>query len=200
MIRKRKTDTSKIKTPKVYSADGFIFKSRDLLNFYHQLKDLKENSVIESFELPTVGDGVAKTKYGAKKCTIDNIKFDSIEESKFYIYLLGEQEAERIESFTMQPEFLLQEGFRKDGKAIRAISYIADFAVTYPDGEEIIYDVKGLETADFKIKKKMFQYKYREKTLTCVQYRASERRWMDLEDIKKLQREKKKSKAKENIA
>lgn len=59
----------------------------------------------------------------------------------------------------MQPKYELQEKFKINGKSIRAINYVADFLVI--DGEnEIVIDAKGLVTPMFKLKEKMFKYKY----------------------------------------
>lgn len=54
---------------------------------------------------------------------------------------------------------------------IRDMRYIADFKVTYSSGEVVIEDVKGwggYTTPDFKMKKKLFEFKYPELTLTLM--------------------------------
>ena len=89
-------------------------------------------------------------KYGAKKVLIDGITFDSKAEAKFYTQL-----KENGVEFELQPRFLLQDSFKKNGKHFRKIEYIADFKL----GNRII-DIKGMETEVFKIKKKLFEYKY----------------------------------------
>ena len=60
---------------------------------------------------------------------------------------------------------MLQPGFTKNGKRHRPITYRADFRVRYKDGHEAIIDVKGYKTQVFRIKQKMFEYKYPEKEL-----------------------------------
>ena len=57
--------------------------------------------------------------------------------------------------------------FKKDGKTIREISYIADF-VYEQGGKIIVEDVKGMQTKEFKLKRKMFEYQFPELTLTIV--------------------------------
>ena len=47
----------------------------------------------------------------------------------------------------------------------RAITYIADFRVTYVDGHQEIEDIKGFSTEIFLLKKKIFEYKFPELTL-----------------------------------
>ena len=53
-------------------------------------------------------------------------------------------------------------------RTVRPITYRADFRVTYVDGHQEIEDVKGMETEIFKIKRKMFEYKYPNLTLKVV--------------------------------
>jgi hypothetical protein len=64
-----------------------------------------------------------------------------------------------IKELKLQPKFLLQEGFERDGKKYRAIFYIADFEYI-KDGKRIVEDVKGMKTDVYKLKKKMFLKKY----------------------------------------
>ena len=100
------------------------------------------------------------SKYNARKTVVDDLKFDSKVESEYYLHLKEQKEIGAIESFELQPKFLLQEGFRKDGKWIKPITYVADFDVWFPDGTREVIDVKGQETEVFKIKKKLFYQKY----------------------------------------
>ncbi len=112
-------------------------------------------------------------KYKNKKTIIDGFKFDSEMESHYYIYLKHLKEIGEVVAFELQPTFLLQEGFNtKGGDRIRPIKYIADFRVEYRDGHEEVIDVKGKVTAEFKIKRKMLLYKYRDITFKCVQERG----------------------------
>jgi len=102
-------------------------------------------------------------KYHAKKTIVDGITFDSKKEALHYSELKLLQASGLIKSFTCQPVFVLQEGYRrKDGKKIRDIRYIADFAVTFPDGRVEIVDVKsfGTITPVFKLKQKLLEKIY----------------------------------------
>lgn len=102
------------------------------------------------------------TKYGAKKIVVDNIRFDSKAEAKYYMYLKSEKQAGRIADIKLQPEFKLLPTFRKNGTTFRSIVYIADFLVTYPDGRQEVIDVKGYRTSEFNMKRKLFEHKYPE--------------------------------------
>ena len=98
-------------------------------------------------------------KYRNKKVQIDMYVFDSIAESKRYKELVLLQRAGKITELQLQPKFLLQESFRKNGKTYRKIEYIADFM--YEENNKIIVeDVKGKETEVFKLKHKLFEKKY----------------------------------------
>lgn len=107
---------------------------------------------------------VRKRKYGNIKMMVDNIKFDSQAEATRYAELKLLLKIGKIKDLVLQPVFILQDNFKHDGKTERAIKYIADFQ--YIDCETdrcIVEDVKGMETKDFLIKKKLFLYKYGER-------------------------------------
>jgi hypothetical protein len=111
-------------------------------------------------------------KFKNKKTEIDGIKFDSEMESHYYLYLIHLKEIGEVVDFELQPTYILQEGFTKDGKKIRPITYRADFRVIYVDGHEEVIDVKGRVTAEFSLKRKMLLYKYRDINFKCVQERG----------------------------
>lgn len=104
------------------------------------------------------------SKYRAKKTVIDGIKFDSKKEAKRYIALKELEKKGNIEKLMLQPRFLLQEGFRKNGKAYRKIEYVADFMYEQ-DGKLIIEDVKGIKTDVYKLKQKLFEKRYQDLTI-----------------------------------
>lgn len=101
-----------------------------------------------------------KHKYNAKKIVVDEIKFDSKKEAKRYLELKMLEKAGKIKDLKLQPVFLLQEGFYYRGKAIRQITYRADFEYVDEKGNKVIEDVKGFKTDVYKLKKKLFLKKY----------------------------------------
>ena len=121
-------------------------------------------------------------KYKNKKTIVDGIKFDSEMESHYYIYLKQLKEIGEVVDFVLQPTYLLQEGFDLNGKRIRPITYRADFKVIYKDGHEEVIDVKGKLTEEFKIKRKMLLYRYRDINFKCVQERGRKpnKYWMEI--------------------
>lgn len=76
-----------------------------------------------------------------------------------------------VVSFDLQPEFVLQESFRKNGKLYRAIKYKADFLVRYNDGHEELIDVKGMLTKEFRIKQKLFELRYMQ-SIKCLKLKG----------------------------
>ena len=107
------------------------------------------------------------SKYKNKKVQIDMYVFDSIAESRRYKELALLEKAGEIENLQLQPKFLLQESFKKNGKTYRKIEYIADFMYE-EKGKVIVEDVKGMETKEFKIKRKLFEYKYPDLELKLI--------------------------------
>ena len=106
-------------------------------------------------------------KYHNKKVQIDMYVFDSIAESLRYKELKLLERAGEIKELELQPRFLLQESFKKNGKTFRKIEYIADFQYI-ENGRVVIEDVKGKETEVFKLKRKLFEHEYPEYELKLI--------------------------------
>lgn len=109
------------------------------------------------------------SKYGNKKTVVDNIIFDSKAEATYYQQLKWLKQAKQIKDFKLQPKFLLQEAFKKNGKTFRKIEYKADFEVHRLDDSVEIVDIKGAITKEFAIKRKLFERKYLN-SLTVLKY------------------------------
>ena len=100
-------------------------------------------------------------KYRAVKVNVDGITFDSKREAERYLELKQMVKDGKIEGLRLQFPFELQPGFiNSKGKKVRPIIYKADFVYTDVDGKRVVEDVKGMETKDFKLKRKMFDYVY----------------------------------------
>lgn len=99
-------------------------------------------------------------KYGNHKQVVDGHKFDSKAEAMYYGQLKWLLQAKQIKGFKMQPRYLLQEGFKKNGKTYKKIEYVADFEVEKLDGTIEIIDIKGTVTKEFSIKRKLFERQY----------------------------------------
>lgn len=99
------------------------------------------------------------SKYGNKKTVIDGISFDSKKESERYLILKDMLKNKEITVLQLQPKFLLQDSFKYNGKTEKKIYYIADFSYK-KDGKLIVEDVKGKKTDVYKLKRKLFLFKY----------------------------------------
>ena len=101
------------------------------------------------------------SKYRSQKIIIDGISFDSKREGNRYLELKLLEKAGKIKDLKLQQQFELQPSFRKNGKTIRAITYVADF--TYLDletNQNVVEDVKGFKTDVYMLKRKLFEFQY----------------------------------------
>lgn len=103
--------------------------------------------------------GWRMSKYHAKKTTVDGITFDSRKEADRYLVLKGMEEDGTIEDLRRQVRYELVPAFDVDGKHYRPVSYVADF-VYVADGKEVVEDVKGMKTAEYRLKSKLFARRY----------------------------------------
>lgn len=99
--------------------------------------------------------GKKKSKYNAKKVTVDGITFDSKKESKRYLELKAMEKVGAIQKLHLQVPFVLIE----KSKYGRSIKYVADF-VYNKNGLKIVEDVKGVKTPVYKLKKRLMAEKY----------------------------------------
>ena len=80
-----------------------------------------------------------------------------------YLELKMLEKGGAIKDLELQKEFILQPSYKKNGKTIRKISYIADFIYySFTERKTIIEDVKSeaTKTQVYKLKKKIFEYVY----------------------------------------
>ena len=104
------------------------------------------------------------SKYRNKKVGIDGITFDSKKEAATYLELKACKASGEITGFEMQCRFELIPAQYEDAliggklkkKCIeRAIHYVADFVLYYPDGEVVVLDVKGFKNQVWILKRKL---------------------------------------------
>jgi hypothetical protein len=124
------------------------------------------------------------SKYGAEKVEKDGHVFDSKIEGRYYEQLKWLEANKQILFFRLQPRYLLQEAFEKNGKKYRRIDYVADFEIHHLDGSIETVDVKGFETPLFVLKQKLFEFKYPHK-LSLVTYSQIDGGWVELSVLKK---------------
>ena len=102
-------------------------------------------------------------KYRNKKIIIDGKELDSKLEGKRYRELKLLERAGVIKDLQLQPAFELLPSFKKNGKTYQKIKYIADFSYFDNElGKVIVEDTKGFKTEVYKLKKKLFEYIYKD--------------------------------------
>ena len=97
-----------------------------------------------------------KSKYGARKTSVDGISFDSQAEANYYCKLKILLQKGEIDGFCRQARFLVTDG--NDGE--KGTEYVTDFIIFCRDGTYRIVDVKGVQTPVFKLKIKCMKEKY----------------------------------------
>ena len=131
------------------------------------------------------------SKHKNIKVEIDGIKFDSKIEAKYYSHLLERANDGEIGHFIIQPRYLLQESFKKNGKHFRKIEYVADFEVINLDGTIEVIDIKGQIMPVFALKKKLFERLYPDYSLKLLTHVAKWGGWVTLDELKRLRKVKK---------
>lgn len=141
-----------------------------------------------------------KSKYNSKKVFVDGIRFDSKDESKFYLVLQKQKKEGIIKKIELQPKYQLIPKFKDyTGKTQRAITYTADFKVIFEDDKEVVFDVKGFCTEQGKLRRKIFLYTYPEVELqwvaSSIKY-GDKYGWINYDELQKIRRANKREKAK----
>lgn len=109
------------------------------------------------------------SKYYNITTEVDGIKFDSRKEANRYKELKIMERGGLISHLRLQPRFDLQASFTdRNGIKHRAIEYVADFEYICKVQGHIVEDVKGFKTELYRLKKKLFLFKYPNFTLIEV--------------------------------
>lgn len=96
--------------------------------------------------------GIKTSKYKNVRTEVDNIKFDSTKEAKYYGILKLRKAAGEL-TFERQVKY----DFVING--VLVCSYVADFVLQFP-GYKLVVDVKGMRTPIYKLKKKLMKAVY----------------------------------------
>lgn len=101
------------------------------------------------------------SKFHARKTVVDGITFDSKREAKRYGELKLLERAGEIRDLQRQVRYELIPAFECGGKRYRPMSYIADFVYTdVSTGDKVVEDCKGYRTPEYRLKAKLFAYKF----------------------------------------
>ena len=128
------------------------------------------------------------SKYNAQKCECDGYSFDSKEEMRYYNCLVRNKSLGIISNFELQPKYILLEAFTYMGKKRQAMTYTPDYLIYHIDGTEELIDVKGMETQQGAMRKKLFEYYYPNLKLTWIasSYKyGDDDGWITCEELKK---------------
>ena len=100
------------------------------------------------------------SKFNNQKVIVDGITFDSKHEAEIYSQLKALQRCNMISNLQLQVPFILLEKYRINNRTVREIKYIADFTFINSEGQLEVWDAKGVRTDVYKLKKKIFEYRY----------------------------------------
>ncbi|MGG5376062.1 hypothetical protein IGI57_002570 [Enterococcus sp. DIV0213j] len=101
-----------------------------------------------------------QNKYKNKKTSHRGILFDSKAEAEYYDLAIWQAEASGW-TLKLQEKFEIQPKFELNGKKYQRIDYKPDFVFYDKTGKIVkVVDVKGVQTRDFKLKAKIFCYRY----------------------------------------
>jgi hypothetical protein len=103
-----------------------------------------------------------RAKYAAVPTVIDGIRFASKKEAARYQTLKLLEKAGEIHDLELQPKFPLHSPVKGRATLHQEVAkYIADFRYRLgPKGLLVIEDVKGVKTAVYRLKKRMFEVQY----------------------------------------
>ena len=100
-----------------------------------------------------------KTKYNNRKVEYNGHKFDSVDECKYYQYLLKEKEKGFVTEIELQPRIVLIPAVTTiTGEKQREVTYTPDFFVTYSDCKREYIDIKGFSSQQGILRKKLYNY------------------------------------------
>lgn len=106
-------------------------------------------NVTEYHALAKPGFAARRAKYGNTPTVVNGTWFASAKEARRYSELLLLERAGEISELRLQVRFSLDVG------GVHVCRYIADFTYRDKAGGAVVEDVKGVETPEFKLKRKL---------------------------------------------
>ncbi len=92
---------------------------------------------------------VAANKFRNEPKTVDGIRFASKLEANRYLQL------KMMKAGGLITDFVTQKTYYLEVNGMHICRYIADFEINWADGRVTVEDTKGVETPEFKLKKKL---------------------------------------------
>lgn len=103
----------------------------------------------------------ARRKYGNERVVVEGLRFDSKAEARHYLTLRLLERAGEITGLRVQPRYVLMDARKVAGKTLRAVTYTGDFEHREAQtGKMVVTDVKGVRTAVFQLKARLFRERY----------------------------------------
>lgn len=128
------------------------------------------------------------------KRTCDGIVFDSMLEMRYYRdVLMPAFHTGNVTRFELQRPYTLQPKYKRNGKTVQPIVYVADFYIEYADGHVEVVDTKGCPDSVAKIKRKMFWYTYPDIDYKWITYVQKYGGWVEYDTVNKLRRDAKRA-------
>lgn len=139
-----------------------------------------------------------RTKFNVDKDrerrTFNGVTFDSQLEMKYYRdVLLPKVESGEIKHYELQKKYILQDGFKRNGKSVLPITYVADFYIEYADGRIEVIDTKGCPDSTAKIKRKLFWKRYPDIDYQWISYIKKFGGWGSYDDFNRLRNDAKRA-------
>lgn len=149
---------------------------------------------------------IRRSKYNVNKDlssrTYKNVIYDSAMEMKYFIEVIEPMiSLGYIKYYERQKKYNLLPSFKRNGKTVLAIDYVADYYIEYSNGVTEVIDVKGMPDDVAKLKRKLFWSRYPEIDYRWVTYNKSHGGWLDYDVLHEMKlkeaREKKAKNAQE---
>ena len=142
---------------------------------------------------------IKRTKFNVdkdkSKRTYNGITFDSVLEMKYYRDVLCPLvESGDVVRFELQKPYELQPKFIHDNKTVQPINYVADFVVTYSNGNIEVIDTKGCPDSTAILKRKLFWYVYPDLVYKWIYYSKKWGGWIEYDQYKQYRNEEKQNK------
>ena len=119
-------------------------------------------TVVEMRDTPAEKTRRTGQKYGNEKVLdADGLRFDSKAEHRRWIYLRHLEAKGEIGDLRRQVPFeLIPATPKPSGGKERACVYVADFVYVNESGDEVVEDVKGAVTPEFRLKRKLMLWQH----------------------------------------
>lgn len=105
---------------------------------------MKNKQKLEGYQKKTPPKKKSGNKYGSEMCYHNGIRFHSKAERWYYQQLLLMEKQGMIKILELQPKFIVDDGFTRNGKKYHDVYYISDFKIKdLRDNKVWIVDTKG---------------------------------------------------------